>query len=553
MNKLMLYFNTLKYLKVTQFYFRVFYKLIPARFLVPKNIGSVNTRPNFKRMEKGCAKESYATEQYLYVLGKQVAYPQRKWELPDISKLENYNINYFDFLGSDKTNSSLAIPLIESWIEQNNDHNSIPWHAYPVSLRIVNWVKYCSYHNLNSKVINQSLLFQSLWLINNLEYQLLGNHLFVNAKALLFAGFYLDGKDADKVRQKGVELFKRELKEQLLPDGASFELSPMYHAIMLEDILDLKNLVEAFPTVKEYEDLKTLLDNAISKMFPWLKQMTLPSGRVAHFNDSSGGVAPLYEELAHYAMRVGVANSVLDNERATVFYAESGYGCMSKGDAYLICDVGNVGPDYIPGHAHADTLSFEMSLSGCDLFVNSGVSEYGLSQERLRQRSTKAHNTLEVNGENSSEVWSGFRVARRARVSNVMFQPELLTLSAEHNGYKRLGFGCIHSRKWTLSADHLEIDDVIAGQGEASLKFFFHLHPDVKPKIIAPARVLLAHHSLDDVFLDFSQNLDVNIVETSYHPEFGKTVKNFVIVFSCMKVLPHTEKFRISWKLNESS
>ena len=78
-------------------------------------------------------------------------------------------------------------------------------------------------------------------------------------------------------------------------------------------------------------------------------------------------------------------------------------------------DVGEIGPDYRPGHAHADTLCFELSVFGQRLVVNSGTSEYGLGAERLRQRGTAAHSTVQIDGADSSEVWSGFRVARRAR------------------------------------------------------------------------------------------------------------------------------------------
>ena len=69
-----------------------------------------------------------------------------------------------------------------------------------------------------------------------------------------------------------------------------------------------------------------------------------------------------------------------------------------------------MGPDYIPGHAHADTLSFELSIGAQRVFVNSGTSEYGLSPKRLNQRKTAAHNTVEVDGKDSSQVWSGLEL-----------------------------------------------------------------------------------------------------------------------------------------------
>ena len=82
----------------------------------------------------------------------------------------------------------------------------------------------------------------------------------------------------------------------------------------------------------------------------------------------------------------------------------------------LIFDAAAVGASYIPGHAHADTLSFEMSIGIERVFVNTGTSEYGLTQNRINQRKTRSHNTVEVDGLDSSKVWSNFRVGNRASI-----------------------------------------------------------------------------------------------------------------------------------------
>ena len=89
--------------------------------------------------------------------------------------------------------------------------------------------------------------------------------------------------------------------------------------------------------------------------------------------------------------------------------------------------------------------------------MNSGVSEYGESSERLRQRGTASHNTLMINNEDSSEVWSGFRVAKRARafVQKVEFDAAVQRVSAFHNGYHRVPGKPTHSRTWTLTAASL--------------------------------------------------------------------------------------------------
>src|SRR5690606_15320930 len=162
------------------------------------------------------------------------------------------------------------------------------------------------------------------------------------------------------------------------------------------------------------ESLVLRLRQGVSPMLHWLRVMTHPDGDIALFNDAALGIAPPLAALEAYADLVGVSRD--STELASLeALAESGYVRLTVGPAVLIADVGLVGPDYLPGHAHADTLSFELSLHGRRVLVNGGTSTYEANAERLRQRGTAAHNTVVVDGQDSSEVWSAFRVARRAR------------------------------------------------------------------------------------------------------------------------------------------
>ena len=83
---------------------------------------------------------------------------------------------------------------------------------------------------------------QVRFLRKRLEIHLLGNHLFANAKALVFAGLYFTGNEADEWLGKGLAILEREVPEQVLRDGGHFERSPMHHGIILEDLLDLLNV-----------------------------------------------------------------------------------------------------------------------------------------------------------------------------------------------------------------------------------------------------------------------------------------------------------------------
>ena len=95
---------------------------------------------------------------------------------------------------------------------------------------------------------------------------------------------------------------------------------------------------------------------------------------------------------------------------------ESGYRKISNDNYECVVDIGNIGSDYMPGHAHADTFNFELRIDGNPFIVDTGLSTYEASDRRNKERGTVSHNTVEVAEKDSSEIWNGFRVANRAKI-----------------------------------------------------------------------------------------------------------------------------------------
>jgi uncharacterized heparinase superfamily protein len=414
------------------------------------------------------------------------------WNRADWPRLWRYNLHYFDDLAAGGLEIAPAGPvgpsgppaeslcrragrsersawqrdLITRWITDNPPTHGAGWEPYPTSLRIVNWIKWTLAGNALAADALQSLAIQTRWLRKRLEFHLLGNHLWANAKALVFAGVFFDNDEADRWSRRGMALLRRELAEQILPDGGHIERSPMYHAIVLEDLLDLVQLAALYPARFNAVEVDRWRQTA-ARMLRWLRVMTHPDGGIALFNDAALGIAPDYAALAEYAKQLGV---VVDDAPLHAIEAlpDSGYVRLQTGDAMLIADVGEIGPDYLPGHAHADTLGFELSLAGERVLVNGGTSTYEANAERLRQRGTAAHNTVVVDGKDSSEVWSAFRVGRRAHPINVTWgeDNEGLWLRAAHDGYAHLPGSPIHHREWRLSEHGLIVTDRIDGNCE---------------------------------------------------------------------------------------
>jgi uncharacterized heparinase superfamily protein len=207
---------------------------------------------------------------------------------------------------------------------------------------------------------------------------------------------------------------------------------------------------------------------------------------------------------------------------------DSGYLRLESGDMVAILDVARVGPDYQPGHAHADTLSFELSLFGRRVLVNSGTSCYRVGPERSRQRATAAHNTVEVDSANSSEVWAGFRVARRARPFDLELSEGsgAVHMGCAHDGYRRLPGRVVHRRQWDWDGPSLRITDRIEGRHRRAV-VRFHVHPDVQVEATGNEGLLVLPDGRNAAWR--IEGADVAIVPDRFHPEFGLSVDNACI------------------------
>lgn len=398
----------------------------------------------------------------LRFLSEEKALDNCGWDRPEVERLWRYNLHYFDDLSAEGAEGrrDWQRALLQRWLAQNPPpHETVgtAWEPYPVSLRIVNWVKWFLQGQAPQADWLHSLAVQARWLRQRMEWHLLGNHLFANAKALVFAGLWFDGPEAQGWLDAGLRVLLRELPEQVLPDGGHFERSTMYHALALEDLLDLLNLLAARgATWPQATTLETALRHHAGPMLRWLRCLSHPDGGIALFNDAAHGIAPCNAELERYAAALGITATQPPAE-GLADLPHSGYLRAARGAAVALLDMAPIGPDYLVGHAHADTLAFELSLHGQRIVVNGGTSCYGLSAQRLHERGTAWHSTVQVAGGDSSEVWSGFRVGRRARITERRL--EGWTATAAHDGWRTQPGAPQHRRRWTLEADALLVDD----------------------------------------------------------------------------------------------
>jgi len=545
--KIQLFFNTLKYLKVGQILNRIKRKFIKPKvslFDIPKN-----SYPYSKiKPVINCSQRMYGESSFKFLNKEFTLKTLEDWNAKNQDKLWLYNLHYFDDLNAINSEQRIVwhSNLIQRWIEDNPLGFGTGWEPYPSSLRIVNWIKWflldLNSNNNVKQIWLDSLVIQMRFLSQNLEYHLLGNHLFANAKALVFAGLFFKGEEADHWYRLGVSIINRELPEQVLSDGGNFELSPMYHAIFLEDLLDLVNIHQAYD-----RNLLDNLENKIIQMLGWLKVMSHPDGEISFFNDSTLDVAPSFIELLDYTNRLGI---VFKNKQVNQFIhlEKSGYIRVENENMVIIADLADIGPEYIPGHGHADALSFELSLFGERVIVNSGISTYEVGIARYKQRGTELHSTITIDNQNSSEVWSGFRVANRAKVFDIKNLKDIngVEFSACHDGYKKLKEGVLHCRHWIVSNDSIKVVDNITGRGVHQVRSVLPIHPSVLVSGLQEGSISL-NIGGKIVKINFEGRGKLKIIESKYYPEFGCSVDNKHLIYDYNGKLPFKITIRISW------
>lgn len=540
------YWHTLRFLRPVQIYGRIW------RRLYNPNITLDESPPPLRRRigtwTSPALRQSSLVDQGSWVfLNEPGALVEIGWDGPQREKLWRYNQHYFDDLNAQgaQTRNSWHRQLMANWIENNTPSEGVGWEPYPTSLRIVNWIKWFFAGNVLDKAWVDNLSLQTRWLVRRLEFHLLGNHLLANAKALIFAGFFFCGPEAERWLRTGKKILTREVPEQILADGGHFERSPLYHLIVLEDLLDLVNLYRTYGQTDAMG-----LQQAIQRMLHWLSVMLHPDNEIPFFNDSAFGVAPSSIEIQSYAARLGFSG-ISPIDRKCQHLESSGYVRLQAGTTVVLADIAPVGPDYLPGHAHADTLSFELSIGGRRVIVNGGTSVYGSGSERHRQRSTAAHSTVVIDGENSSEVWGAFRVARRARVLNAQCGENSQGIWAEgaHDGYTRFHGAPVHHRRWVLNPETLQVIDKIEGTGTHRVEIFYPFAPGWRPTFENAKKGLIINHKNDRLQIVFESGADAKVFlePTTWHPEFGISVPVWRIRIELTGCLPLTHETVLRW------
>ena len=460
LNQVKRLYHTLKYLKFTQVYYQIKYRLVNPKREVTPWAGSF-TQVDLVDFPEKQTSLSLSNDLWSFSflnLEKTFSEEGLDWSFADYGMLWTYNLNYFDWLHQPGISKEQGLETLSQFYASTAEKNPIILHPYPTSLRIMNTAKFISKWEIKEDWLYHELVSDLKFLSSRLEYQLMANHLLENAFALYIGGLITNQKE---ITQKGKKLLIRELKEQVLDDGMHYERSPMYHLIILERLLDAHNFAKAVG-----DDLEPVLKLYVVKM-TGLAMNWKDLDRIPMMQDSAYCIALAVPEILDYSKSLlGISYP----SKSTVLI-DSGYRMLYSGNFGLFANVGSISPSYQPAHAHSDELSFELFHSGNPIIVDTGVSTYEKDEIRSNERSSFSHNCVSLYNENLSDVWAGFRVGKRAVVDSHS-SCDFIQATCKANRVQI-------TRNFQVVSDGLLIEDNIEKNTGLPALGCLHLHPDI--------------------------------------------------------------------------
>lgn len=454
------YYRTVKHLRVSQIRTRIFRRLLTAAERIPA-VANLYTRklPDYTITELTLTRLPLPDRHYLgdstfEFLSKRIICKDT-WFPSEASLLWLFNLHYFDFLHEIESPHEQK-QFIFDWIDRVPICHPVGWHPYTSSLRICNWI--ASYPHIKQllsesekEILLSSLYNQLRHLLWHIEEDLLANHLIENCRALIVGGIFLN---QERFASHGMRVLLRELPEQVLSDGGHYERSPQYHTGVLIALLDAHAALR-----QSSRDIPALLADKIEAMTHFLAKV-LDFGKLPGLNDTSPEFVPDPQAVITYAaqeLQIPVPSySELDEHLAA-----TGLFIYRSKRLSVTFDVGPIGPDVQPGHAHSDTLTALVSIDGIPLLIDSGVYTYEAGEDREYFRSARAHNSPIINSCEPNEMWGAFRVGRR-EPSPSSTAPRTASLSRDGVQITR----AIH----VPSAHKLEIEDCFSGSATCQIE-----------------------------------------------------------------------------------
>jgi hypothetical protein len=430
------------------------------------------------------------------------------------------------FLTGDERYALEAVAQLNSWIDQNPPGIGINWQSsLEIAIRAISWLwtifpllSSKSFDDASAQRIGDSLFAQ---LEHVHRYTSLfsspNTHLIGEAAALFIAGLvFQDLKRPAVWLRRGASLLTEAAEKQVLDDGVYGELSSCYHCYALDFYLQAIVLAE-----QNGFHLAEPVPHRVRGMLQFLMHLTRPDGTLPSLGDDDGGRALTLDKRDYRSFQDGLCLGAIlyrrgdfkrqagafcqealwmlgedawdtyrqlasrEPSETQAYYPFAGYfvwrSCWGPLASHLVFDCGGLGM-LTGAHAHADALAITLFGGGRELLLDSGTFVYNCAPEwRNYFRSTRAHNTVTVDGRDQAEQGGPFHWKTRihTRAARDFSSSGIEYVEGEHDGYRRMPQGVIHRRRLLFIPPEawLVVDD-FRGSGEHTFDFRYHFPAD---------------------------------------------------------------------------
>ena len=529
------YYHTLKNMKLSQILSYIAFKHRRKKLSIIDNRGVIAFAEGLKQNYK--FEENQKSFEFCF-FNQPVSFnlDEMCWEpvtlSSEVEKIWLEKLHSFDWL-NESSNVALkqASFLVLDWLSKFGDEHSKAWEPFTLSKRINSWVKWLSNNEVQPEIISLMKLSISLQLKRlfvDMEYHKPANHLmenfrgfFAGCKYLITSRQYFNNELEYQLEQTIDDCLKQ-LNIQILADGAHFERSPMYHAIMLETIKDIQAIMlivnkQGFllpEIIDKAKELAILCDEKTKLMTEWLKKMTMPDGEIVQFNDSARikGLKPDYEDL-------------------TELLESSGYFIKHNKNYSFILSCSSPMPAFLPEHSHCDILSYELAINGERIIIDSGCSGYDNETLRQMSRETEAHNLPMVQHMEQSDIWGQFNFGKRAIVTKRIYNSDASNLEIAIKDQ----FGQKLERKIAFSNNTIEISDFLRKRRmQGCFISLIHLAPNIELEISQEENNanIVNCKMTNDLKFSIITNANIRVSDYISFPDFGKSVGAKMLILS---------------------
>lgn len=405
--------------------------------------------------------------------------------------------------------------FILSWIDKNPAGTPIAFSPMTISVRLDSWcwmyrllLATNRFHPGFHRMVTASVAVQVDQLMKKLEFDQCGNHLIYNFYSIFLVGLTMPFlPKAELYRQIGSRGLSEQLYRQFSDDGVHLERTTSYHVqivriyvqwiwLLKQNKVSIDKNIEI--VVKKAIEVCALFDTSkgiiqFSDVFYSFMDWNIKCdmNAVRWFSASLWDFEwhhPVAEINESVLWQIPISTHKIKNLQETTLSKEKGGFCSIRirdenQEQLLVFDGGDFGMPHIPGHAHADCLSFVFWVDGDPILADPGTKNYRNTQDSCDYKRTRYHNTLALPGYDQAELWKYMRWCFLPEVRLIQLKDDngCITIEAEHDGYLRHDRG-IHNRKiiYVPWEQILIVDTLKFNRKKSPVIIPYHLGPDVK-------------------------------------------------------------------------